>query len=828
MGQYRGELQREIVILFAKIPSMQRYFSFLIRRLGRNKTYTLLNVVGLAVGIAACLLIFLLVRFELSFDDFHSNPDRIYRLVSVPYRIGSPLGASAGVPLPVARALRADLPAAERVAAIFGRDGQVTAGREKKFQEEGGVYYAEPDFFRIFNFRWLEGGPSTLESPNTVALTRETASRYFGDWRGAVGKSIQFDNKDLFRVTGILEDIPANTDFPLKVVLSYSSLKNVDLMDWQGTYGRGYTFVRLAPGTGAARFDEALRELVNRHTPRGLERRGIVAQPLAEMHRDGRYGNFSGRTFSGELIRSLILTAIFLLVIACVNFINLSTVQAVKRSRETGIRKVLGSGRRQLMWHFIGEAGFYTLLAIVLAVGAAAMVLPYLNGLLRLDLRLGFENWGVWAFLGILAVTTSAMAGIYPALVISGIRPVKAIRNEVTIKGISLRRGLVVLQFCIAQVLVVCVLVVSSQMNFFRQVSLGFDQSSIVNVPIPNDSVSLRKMEHVRKQLLAQPGIERVSFSTFSPLDNEIWSNQFKFDHSATKTNFQAFFKWADADFFSTYRPELIAGHVYGPSDTLQEYVVNETLVHQLGFRDPKEILGKEINIWDQLRGPVVGVVRDFYTNSMQKPIAPIVMGCWKDSYAMAGIRLKAAGAGAGPAGGEKAENTAATLAAIERIWNAAYPDYVYSYQFLDEKINGYYEGEGQLSRLYRLFAAIAILISCLGLYGLVSFMAVQRTKEIGVRKVLGASVMDVVVLLSGELTLLVGIAFVVAAPLGFWVMHRWLEGFAYRVSPGIGLFVAALAISVILSWVTVGYRAFRAAAANPIRALRSEGRDWP
>lgn len=799
---------------------MRHYFNLSIRRLTRNRTYTLLNVAGLAVGVCSCLLIFLVVRFELSFDNFHPNSGRIYRLVSVPYRDGSPLGANAGVALPVANAVRADLPAAEKVAAIFGRDGQVTAGPQNKFQEAGGVYYAEPDFFGIFNFTWLEGGAATLSQPYTAALTRETANRYFGGWRAAIGKTIQFDNKDIFRVTGILEDPPANTDFPLKVVLSYSSLKNVDLTDWQGTYGRGYTFVRLAPNASVARFDVALRELVNRYTPRGLERRGLLAQPLAEMHRDGRYGTFSGRTFSSELIRSLVLTAIFLLIIACVNFINLSTVQAVKRSRETGIRKVLGSGRRELVWQFIAEAGSCTLSAIVLAVGLASIILPYLNGLLRLDLTLGFGNWGVWAFLGILAVATSLMAGIYPALVISGINPIEAIRNNVRIRGISIRRGLVVLQFCIAQILVVCVLIVSRQMNLFRHVSLGFDQSSIVNVPIPSDSVSLRRMAHVREQLLAQPGIERVSFSTFSPLDNEIWSNQFKFNHSATKTNFQAFFKWADADFFATYRPALIVGRVYGPSDTLREYVVNETLVHKLGFTDPKDILGKEINIWDQLRGPVVGVVKDFYTNSMQKPITPIVMGCWKDSYGMAGIKLKA--------GSAATANAEPALAAIRKIWNEAYPDYVYSYQFLDEKIDSYYKEEGQLSQLYRLFAVVAILISCLGLYGLVSFMAVQRTKEIGVRKVLGASVMDVVVLLSRELTLLVGIAFVVAAPVGYWVMHRWLDGFAYRASPGPGIFVMALAVSVILAWVTVGYRAFRAATTNPIKALRSEGRDGP
>jgi len=797
---------------------ISNFITIACRRLARNKTYTFLNAAGLAVGIGACVLIFLVVRYELSYDNFHPNRYRIFRLVSVPFREGAVLGSGPGVPLPVAQALRADYPAVEKAAAIFGRNGQVTIpgerGQAKKmFDEEGGVFYAEPEFFDIFAFSWLTGNPKDLAAPNTVVLTRETASRYFGDWRIAVGKTLQFNNADLFKVAGVLKDVPGNTDFPLKVVFSYSSLTNVDLKDWQGTYGRGYTFVRLATGVSVARFDADMRQFVDRHTPPGLERRGVIAQPLGEMHQDSRFGNFNNRTFGPDLIRSLILTAAFLLVIACVNFVNLSTAQAVKRSRETGIRKVLGSSRRQLVWQFMGEAGLMSVLAVAVALSLAAAALPFLNDLLGIHIRLRLTDSGLLGFLGLTAAATTLLAGLYPAMVLSGFNPVNTLKNSLTARtvgGISLRRGLVVLQFCIAQVLIICVLVVSRQMNFFRHTSLGFNPNAIVNVPIPGDSVSQQKMEVVRQDLLQLPGVDHVSFSTFSPLDNDIWSNQFKFDHSSNKTNFQAYFKWADADFFQTYRPVLVAGRTYQPSDTLREYVVNETLVRSLGIRDPKEILGKEINIWDQLRGPVVGVVRDFNTNSLQKPITPVVMGCWKAAYGLAGIKLRSGDA-------------APTLAAIERIWKGAYPDYVYSYQFLEEKIANYYKEEGQLSGLYRVFAGIAIFISCLGLYGLMSFMAVQRTKEIGVRKVLGASVANMMLLLSKEFTVLAGVSFAVAAPVGYILTHRWLEGFAYRIRPGAGLFLLAALCSVIIAWVTVGYRTYRAATANPTRALRAE-----
>lgn len=799
------------------------YFAVAFRRLARNKSQTFLNVAGLAVGIGACVLIFVLVRFELSYDNFHPNHQRIYRLVSVPFKEGSPLGSGPGVPLPVARALRAEYPAVEKVASIFARDGQVTVpasdGRAKKmFDEEGTAYYAEPEFFEIFRFDWLSGEPKSLAAPNTVALSRETAVRYFGDWKTAIGKTIQFNNADLFKVVGILKDAPENTDFPLKLVFGYRSLMNVDLNDWQGTYSRGYTFVRLSPRISVAGFNSGLRDFVTRHTPPGLERRGVVAQPLAEMHQDERFGNFSGRTFSRGLTRSLVLTAVFLLIIACVNFVNMATASAVKRSRETGIRKVLGSSRRRLVWQFMGEAALVSILAAAVALSLAAAALPFLNSLLGVHLRLQLTEGYLLLFLCLITAGTTLMAGIYPAFILSGFNPVDTLKDSFAARiagGLTLRRGLVVLQFGIAQVLIIGMLVVSGQLRFLQHTVLGFDPSGVVNVPIPSDSVSKRKMEIVKRELLRLPGVERVSFSTFSPMDNDFWSNQFKFDHSGHKTDFQAFFKWADADFFEMYRPVIVAGRSYQPSDTLREYVVNETMVRRLGIRDPREILGKEINIWDQLRGPVVGVVKDFFTNSLQTPVTPIVMGCWKDSYGMAGIKLR--GEDAGGAG------VKTTLAAIERIWRTAYPDYVYSYQFLEEKIGSYYKEERKLSELYQVFAGIAIFISCLGLYGLISFMAARRRKEIGVRKVLGASVANVVVLLSSEFTVLVGVAFVVAAPVAFYLTHRWLQAFAYRIRPGVGVFALTIAASLLITWITVGYRTFMAAVANPASALRSE-----
>ncbi|HZE84044.1 MAG TPA: ABC transporter permease [Puia sp.] len=799
---------------------IDNYFKTTLRSLVRNKSYAAINIVGLAVGIAACLLIFLVVQFELSFDNFHKNKDRIYRLVSVPEKEGTGFNFVAGVPLPVAEGLRIDYPRLEKVAAIFGRDGQITVPGsdnkvpEKKFNEADSVFFAEPSFFDIFHFEWLAGNPKTaLTEPNTVVLTREAAEKYFGDWRSAIGKTLKFQNKDLFRVTGILKDIPVNTDLPLKIVFSYRSLKNVDLTDWVGTYGRGYCFALLPPGMSPSQFNIELKSFVKRHKPAGAARKGIALQPLADMHFDPKYDNFNGRVFSKELITALSLIGLFLLVIACVNFVNLATAQVVNRSREAGIRKVLGGRRKQLILQFMGEAGLITVLAVLLAISLAAIALPYLNTLLRLRLSLDIiRDRNTLLFLLLVTISVTTLSGFYPALIMSGFNPIHTLKNKITAKmvgGISLRRGLVVLQFGIAQALIIGVLVVMAQTDYFRNAAMGFDKEAILNVPIPSDSLSQSRMETVRNRLSQQPGIKNISFSTYTPSDNTYWSNNFTFDHSTHKTDFQASFKWADTAYFNTYNIQFLAGRPYEASDTLRELVVNETLVNKLGIRNPRDIIGKEISFWDK-RAQVVGVVKDFHASSLHDPIVPVLMGCWKETYGVIGIRIQP-------------ERSKQTLTAIEKIWNAAYPQYVYEYQFLDEKINNFYQDESRLAQLYKIFAGIAIFISCLGLYGLVSFMAAQRTKEVGVRKVLGASVAHIMYLFSREFTILIGLAFLIAAPLAYYFMQRWLEGFVFRIRLGFGIFLLAIAGSLLIAWLTVAYRAFKAAMANPVKSLRTE-----
>ncbi|MCK5572711.1 MAG: ABC transporter permease, partial [Bacteroidetes bacterium] len=487
------------------------------------------------------------------------------------------------------------------------------------------------------------------------------------------------------------------------------------------------------PGVPTTKLDAFLASLVKAHKPPEYRNDRLVSQRLADVHFDGRYGTFSGRTFSRELITAITLVAVFLLITACVNFVNLATAQAVNRSREVGVRKVLGGSRIQLMMQFLAETAVITLLAVLAAVAIAEIALTFLNRLLEVSLHLRLVgDPGVLGFLVSMTVAVTVLSGSYPALVLSGFAPITALRSEATTRlvgGIMLRRALVVLQFTIAQVLIVSMLVVVSQMDFFRNASLGFDKESLVTVPVPNDSLTLSRIDVLKSRLLQQSGIRGVSFSAFSASDNSHWMSDFMFDRSATITDFNADLKWADADFFETHGIQFVVGRPYQHSDTVREFVVNETLVRKLRLRSPQEILGKHLRFWNgQLSAPVVGVVKDFQQAPLQQPLAPVVLGCWKDTYQLINIKLRP-----GP--------PTPTLAAIEHLWNETYPDYVYEYQFLDKKIDNFYRGENRLSQMFKVFAGIAVFISCLGLYGLVSFMALHRTKEVGIRKVLGASV---------------------------------------------------------------------------------------
>jgi ABC-type antimicrobial peptide transport system permease subunit len=798
---------------------IKTYLKTALKNLQRNKTNAFINIAGLVVGFAAFLIIFLVIQYENSFDDFHTNKEQIYRIV----RIGrNPENREyrPGVPFPVTQGLRKDLPQLKNASAIFcdnrvpivitAADGRLL----KKFNEQN-VFAAEPQFFQMFDFNLAAGDIKTaLNDVNTVLLTKDVATKYFGNWQAALGKSVKLYG-DQMKVTGILNNPPANTDFPLSVVLSYATLrKNLDPNDWGSISDQNYCLIQLNKNTSPGQVSKLVDAFTEKHIKPVNPGYTLALQPLNEIHFDARYGNFNGTTFSKDLILGLSIIGLFLLIIACVNFINITTAQAVNRAREVGVRKVLGSNRSQLVLQFLGETGTTTLLALLASLCFVFVCLPFVNNLLGIHvLSSDLFNTKFVLFILSALIAVTFLSGFYPALVLSGFKSINVLKGSVltNTQGISMRRALVVFQFVIAQALIIGTLVVASQMDYFRNADMGFNKNAIINARFPGDSVSRTKIDFLYNELLKINGVQHVSFSTFAPSEGSGWYTDLRKEsnHNTTEPDMIVCMKPADTGFFRLYDLQLLAGRTYFPSDTMREFVVNETIIKNLGFRDPSKAIGTMINV-SGTNAPIVGVVKDFHTYSLRDKIGPVVMTSIKNAYGLANIQIDM----------HKAQRV---IAALQNTWNKYYPDYVFEYNFIDQSIADYYKQENQLSVLYKIFSGIAIFISCLGLYGLISFMAVQRRKEIGIRKVLGAPVRDIVIMLSKEFTILIAIAFLIAAPIAWYFMHQWLQQYTYRIVMGAGFFIATIVCSLIIAWLTVSYTAIKAAIANPVKSLRTE-----
>lgn len=799
---------------------LKNYFKTAIRNLLRQKGNAIINIAGLAVGFAAFLVIFLVIQYEQSFDNFHPKKDRIYRVVRVG-KHATNREYRTGVPMPVTATLRAELPQLANAGAIIDDNNvQVIVPAKhsadvKRFKEVNGLFFAEPQFFDIFNFGLAEGNiKSAINEPNCVLLTQNTASKYFGDWRGVIGKTLKMDGINV-KVTGILNDPPLNTDFPIKAVISYATIQNPrNIRNWGDINDGNYCFVELREGHTQSELSRLLAGFTTKHITPINSGYNLEPQLLSEVHYDERLGNYTGRTFSKDLILALQLIGLFLLIVACVNFINLTIAQAVNRAREVGVRKVLGGSRGQLIAQFLGETGITSLTALFISLLIVVSIIPACNSLLHIHLSASIlYSWLMIAVLLGAWLSVSLLSGFYPALVLSGFKPVSVLKSASGSdhrKGVLFRRGLVVFQFVIAQVLIIGTLVVASQMNYFRTADMGFRKDAIVYAAFPGDSVSRLKWDYLHNELLSVPGIEKVSFSMFTPstIDGG-WATDLRVDPHSKNPDMIITMKVADTSFFSVYSLPLVAGRAYFESDTVREFVVNETIVKKLGIRNPNNAIGKMINVAGRTR-PIVGVVRDFHNNSLRDPIDGIVLTSVKGGYQVVNMKIDL-------------RKKDAVVAAMQKLWNKNFPEFSFEYKFIDESIADYYQQENQLSKLYKIFSGIGIFISCLGLYGLISFMALQRKKEIGIRKVLGAPVRDILILLSKEFTMLVILAFLIAAPIAWYFMHKWLQGYTFHITIGVWFFAATILSSVLIAWITVSYTAIKAALANPVKSLRTE-----
>ncbi len=799
---------------------IKNYFKIAWRNLKRNKAYASINVIGLSLGIACAILIFTLVSFHLSFDNFHKNKDRIYRVVTELHE--EQLGHTPGVPPPFAKAFRNDFTFSEKVArAVTFGDMLVaipSSKDNKKFQEENGIACVDSEFFEIFNFPLKDGDIKTaLKEPNTAIVTEKIAKKYFGN-ESAIGKVIRVDNRADFKITGILRDIPLNTDRRQEIYVSALSMKELNPWmtkddSWGGISSETHCFVLLNPRVKTSDVEKVFPAFMKKYyanDPEGQKDYKFKLQPLSDIHFNPDYNGVTDKKY----LWALALVGLFLIITACVNFVNLATAQALSRAREVGVRKVLGSMRSQLFWQFIAETGLITIFAVLLAFGIAKLGLPYLNGLFKTELSINpFINIGLLVFTVLVAVLVTFFSGAYPGLVLSGFQPVAALKGKLpqkSVGGFSLRRVLVVTQFAISQMLIIGTIVIASQMNFSKTTDLGFQKDGIVMLSVPvNDSTGRVKMETMRNKLAKVSGVEQASFCMEAPALGSNSNTDFHFENRPKPELWEVNIKPADDKYISTFNLKLIAGRNLAQSDTTREFVVNETVVKKLGLKSPQDIINRYIKV-DGKHALVVGVVKDFYNYSFRANIAPIALFSDAVNYGNCAVKINMT-------------SIKPTLSSIEKIWNDTYPAFVYKYQFLDERIARFYELDNIMLKLIEAFASIAIFIGCLGLYGLVSFMALRKTKEIGVRKVLGAGVADILWLFGKEFSRLLIIAFVIAAPLAWLAMNKYLQDFKYRIEIGTGIFLLAILSTFAVAAITVGYKSVRAAFANPVKSLRTE-----
>lgn len=782
---------------------LRNYFTIAYRTILQQKSYAFINVMGLALGLAACILIFLVVRNELGYDAFNQKADRTYRVTVS----GGDYNPS--VSFAIAPKFRTDFPEAEQVSQYyFQREAQVQIGTQRFLEEN--YAYADGAFPQVFDFNWLAGNPKTaLLEPNTVVLTKSMADNYFGN-EDAIGKTIRLDNEYDLRVTGVIKDLPSNTHLIFNFLVSWETVrKKLETPHFWSISG-GYLYVVLPEKLRLKQVEARIPAFIRKNWGNDIAKdAALLLQPLREIHFDKRYLTQITMPRSKETIYGLAGVAIVIILTACINFVNLATAQAVHRSKEVGIRKALGAFRGQLIGQVLGETTLLVVMAMLLALLAVLAFLPLTKPLL--DIRIDASQLAEPAVIAVIAgivVATILLAGLYPAFIQSGFQPIKALKartTDATFGGMTVRKGLVILQFAITQVMIIGTLVVASQMDYFVNQDMGFEKEAVVSFWTGN------KADVMRQKLQDNPGIQQFSFASAGPAFNFNFA-PFSSPELGMAENDVTELKMVDENYIPMYHLELTAGEPVmkvAEGDTVRNVVVNQTLIRRLGIQKDADAVGKRVRV---AGGPAIirGVIRDFQSESKHKKIRACVLTYNSKSFWQTSVKLKP-------------QQMRETLATIEKDWTALNPESIFKYEFVDEHIAKLYNQEEKMYNVFRLFSGIAIVIGALGLFGLVSLMAVQRTKEVGVRKVLGASVASIVLLFSREFIGLILIAFVIAAPLAWYGMDIWLREYAYHIQIGPAIFLIAILVTFVIAAVTVSYQSIKSALVNPVKSLRSE-----
>jgi len=816
---------------------IRNYLITITRNLTRNKLATLINVTGLAVSIACCIAIYVFLKHEQTFDHFHSKAGRIHRLV---FEDKTAAGTDFGgyTSFPVARALRNDFPQLETVTQVYVRNTAIiqindNTGQRKIF-EENETTYADEYFFKTFDFQFLAGAnKALLTAPDEVIVTKKIADKFFGngisDYNALINKIIVV-NKQPHRISAVLRDMPRNSNIPCHMLLSFREFEannRETVNNWISNYSESYTFVTLPKNYAATRFDAELVSFKNKYLPADYSKRVTYhPQPLKEVHTDELYGGTLYAT-PGILVIAFVVMGSIVLLTACINFVNLATAQSLKRSREIGIRKTLGSSKFQLMARFLGETLVITLIASFFALVIADWFLDAFNNYLSfiVDFSLAIDS-SVIFFLAALSLIITFFAGYYPARVMSSFKPILALKSSLTAKNtgfsnrFSLRKALVVVQFIVTQLLIIGTVVVAAQMNYFYSKDPGYQKDGILTVEIPgNDQL---KLSRFKSMLTSQPAISAVSFSSGPPTSASNGFSDVRLPQAAVSENRSFERKFVDNSYLETFGIRLVAGRDLRASDkvylndSILKYniLLNRKAVQTLGIASSEAAIGTQVMINNREQGTIVGVTDDFSNASLQKSVGPCILFYGLNWVNMASIKFN-----------NNADGEASIYTFIKSSWESVFPDNIYKANTLDEYIKhkAFYILEDIMYQGFKIFVVIAVVIGCMGLYGLVAFLAAQRQKEIGIRKVLGSSVKGIIYLFSKEFTWLIVIAFIIAAPVSYLAMHAWLETFANRIPLHAGYFVGGFMLSLLVAAITISFQSIKAAIANPVTSLRSE-----
>ncbi len=806
----------------------KNYFKTAWRNLAKNKLTTLINILGLSIGISSALIIGLIIQYDFSFDKYEPGKENIYRVVSE-----NENAKTCGVPAPLHAAMQHNISGVEKIVPLFGYSDwntrvsipQGNTRASKIFKEQQDIVFTDNNYFSVFPHRWIAGNPLTsLKNPHALILSESRAKLYFPGIAAdaVIGRTVIFSDTVITTVTGVVKDLDVHSDFEFKEFISLSTIPTAGLKEayswdqWNSINSVTQVIVKLLPLVRPEQVNKQIQQVFKENDSDPDDAKFIhPLQPLSDVHFNKE---LEGKV-DKDTVMDLAFLAIFLLLLGAINFINLSTAQAAQRAKEIAIRKTLGSRKTQLIFQFLSETFLLTACTTALSVIISPLLVKAFSGFIPEGLTFNyfFAQPAMWVFLVLMIMLVSVLAGMYPAFILARFKPVLVLKNQVsstsgTTRTALLRKILIIFQFIIAQAFVIGMMVVDKQIHYSMQKDMGFRKDAIINFYVPFDFYHPDNNKYVlRDELRRIPEIQKVSLGNQSPAFSGQISTDISYNKKGKEIKMDVDSRNGDTSFLSLYNIKLLAGRNVMPTDTATELLVNETLAKQLGFAQPADAIGHLVKFGGAMM-PIVGVMADFNLASMRTPIHPMIYySDLKYGYVMH-VALQR-----DPATWNKA------IAKMTTAWKKVYPDTDFDYTFLDNTISNFYKQDKQLSLLLTWSAGVAIFINCLGLLGLVIFMINNRTKEIGVRKVLGASVLQIITLLSGDFVKLLAVAFAIAIPIAWWLMHDWLQNFAYHTTLSWWIFMLSGIVMITIALTILAIRAGRAAMANPVKSLRME-----